>query len=238
MRRALVLLLGFALAGCGETPGRTDAALSASGELVALSGGDGGAANACFACHGLNGEGDGDAAPRLAGLDAGYLLKQLEDYAAGLRADDTMAPIAARLSPAARVRVAEYYAGLETPTARPVMRRAAPRAYAGCVACHGGSGEGVGGGGPSIAGQPAAYTVEQLDRWRRAERRNDPRGVMRVAVQTLSGPEIGAIAVWLAGQSASPRPANAAASGSLADEASEAPAASRAGRHPDPRSGA
>jgi cytochrome c553 len=237
MRRTRVFALGLALAGCGEAPSRTDAAFSANGRLVALSGGGGGAANACIACHGLNGEGDGDAAPRLAGLDAGYLLKQLEDYAAGLRKDDTMKSIAARLSPAARVRVAAYYAGL-APRVTAVSDRPAPPAFAGCVDCHGPSGEGVGGGGPAIAGQPAAYVAEQLDRWRRAERRNDARGVMRVAVRTLSDAEIAGLAVWLAAQSASPRPASVAASGSAADEASEAPAASRAGRRPDPRTGA
>lgn len=238
MRLVLALITGLSLAGCGAAaPGRTDEALSATGQVVAMSGGDGGAANACFTCHGLNGQGDGDTAPRLAGLDAGYLHKQLEDYAAGLREHDTMHTVAERLTPAARARVAAWYAQLPPRAAR-VSAQAPPRAYAACVDCHGPSGEGVGGGGPAIAGQPAAYVADQLDRWRRGERRNDPRGVMRVAAARLSDAEVAALAAWLAGQSASPRPASVAASGSAADGVSEAPAASRAGRRPDPRTGA
>lgn len=234
MLRAIVLLAGLLSAGCVRAPSQTDMALSANGRVVAMSGGDGGPANACFTCHGLEGQGDGDAAPRLAGLDAGYLLKQLEDYATGLRKDDAMAAIAARLSPAARVRVAGYYAGLAPPVT-PVAARAAPAAYAGCVDCHGANGEGAGQGGPALAGQPAAYLGEQMKRWRNGARRNDPRGVMRIAVSELSDAEISQLSAWLAGQSASPRPATVAANGSGAASASEAPAASRAGRRPDPR---
>jgi cytochrome c553 len=39
-------------------------------------------------------------------------------------------------------------------------------------------GRGVGAANPALSGQPAAYTVEQIKRWKTAERRNDPRGVM------------------------------------------------------------
>ena len=47
-----------------------------TGELIALSGGDAGAASACHTCHGLEGEGDGALAPRIAGLDPGYIVRQ------------------------------------------------------------------------------------------------------------------------------------------------------------------
>jgi cytochrome c553 len=67
----------LACAACDRPVSRTDEALSASGRLVAMSGGAGGAANACFSCHGLDGAGDGVSTPRLAGLEAGYLLKQM-----------------------------------------------------------------------------------------------------------------------------------------------------------------
>jgi cytochrome c553 len=52
-----------------------------AGKLLAQSGNNQGLV-ACATCHGAHGEGNTDmAAPRLAGLDAGYLGKQLEDFA-------------------------------------------------------------------------------------------------------------------------------------------------------------
>lgn len=232
-----ILSAGLGLAACGEISRATDEAFSRTGQLVAMSGGDGGAANACFTCHGLDGAGDGDAAPRLAGLDAGYLHKQLEDYASGLRRHDVMGEVARNLTPKARAAVAAWYAGLP-PRAVFAAAPPAPIAYDACIACHGPWGEGAGAAGPALAGQPAAYLADQLRRWRRSERRNDPRGVMRTAAAGLSAADAAAIATWLSGLSAAPRPGSAAASVSAASAASEAPAASRASHRPDPRTGA
>ena len=102
----LTLLLG----GCSLPSNETGEALTRTGELVAMSGGDGGAKNACVTCHGLDGMGDGISGPRLAGLEAGYLQKQMEDYAADLRHDDAMTRIAARLDQRQRRAVAIFYA--------------------------------------------------------------------------------------------------------------------------------
>jgi cytochrome c553 len=209
------------LPGCVERPSATDAAFSESGWVIAMSGGAAGAKAACFTCHGLQGQGDGEAAPRLAGLEAGYLQKQLADYAASTRPDDLMTPIAKRLDDDAMRAVAAYYAALPLAGARTAPRPPAPAAYlAGgaqsCAACHGLAGEGAGPGNPAIAGQPASFIVEQLQRWRRAERRNDPQNVMGRAAGRLSDAEVQALADWLAAASASPPPESAAASGSAA----------------------
>lgn len=107
-----LILIGSGLVACDAAPGETDRAFSSSGKIIAMSGGAGGAANACFTCHGLQGQGDGVSAPRLAGLDAGYLQKQMEDYASGLRPDDVMSRIAKGLDPDSRRAVALFYAGL------------------------------------------------------------------------------------------------------------------------------
>ena len=154
MRLAVLLpflLAGVSLAACAQVTRTTDDAFSRTGQLVAMSGGDGGASNACFICHGLDGGGDGDTAPRLAGLDAGYLHKQLEDYAAGRRKDDVMGEIARRLTPQARLAVAGWYAGLPPP-ASPIAAPPGPITYDACIACHGPWGEGAGAAGPAIAG--------------------------------------------------------------------------------------
>lgn len=235
-----MLLVLTAVSACERPASRTDAALSATGRTIAMSGGAGGARNACFTCHGLNGAGDGVSTPRLAGLQAGYLQKQMEDYASGLRADPVMTPVAKALDDEARRAVAAYYAGLRTPAGgeaapAPVLwtRGDLERGLQPCAACHGDQGQGVGGGQPALAGQPEAYTREQLEHWRLAKRRNDPRGAMADIARKLTPAEIDAIAVWLRRRSASPAPATDAASASGASEAAARSAASRAGRRLD-----
>ena len=238
----LLAVVGLtAVAACHPIPNDTGAALTATGQLVALSGGDGGAANACFSCHGMEGQGDGIAAPRLAGLDVGYLQKQMEDYASGVRADDVMGPVARGLSQSDRRAVAAWYASLPPPAATaaalpmPVVYLSgdASRGVQPCAVCHGDQGQGAGPGGPAISGQPRAYTVEQIDRWRSGGRRNDPRGVMRAAVANLSAAEIQAIAAWLETSPASRPPGSGAATSSVAAAIAERPAASSAVRRPD-----
>ncbi len=82
---ALAVAIALAATGCTDRLAPSDDRWGRDGALVAVSGGEGGARYACVTCHGARGEGNGFDAPRLAGLPAGYLQKQLEDYAAGLR---------------------------------------------------------------------------------------------------------------------------------------------------------
>src|SRR3546814_1970491 len=100
-----------------------------TGHLIALSGGDAGAPNACFACHGLSGEGNGAGAPRLAGLDMGYMARQLEGYAAGLRLHPEMEAIARRLSAADRMAVSGYYSEMPLDAPAAATAHAIPPIY-------------------------------------------------------------------------------------------------------------
>ena len=75
-----VLTLVMSAAGCTDRMAPSNDRFGRSGELIAMSGGEGGARYACVTCHGARGEGNGFDAPRLAGLPAGYLQKQMEDY--------------------------------------------------------------------------------------------------------------------------------------------------------------
>lgn len=243
-----LLLLSLALAAaCNATPGTTDRAFSASGEVIAMSGGPGGAGAACFTCHGLQGHGDGDSVPRLAGLDQGYLQKQMEDYADGLRPDDVMTRVARGLDQDSRRAVAAWYAGL--PASAPAAKAMSPpppvwikgdagRGITACALCHGAQGQGAGEGQPAVAGQPRAYISAQIDRWRTGQRRNDPRGVMAAAVQRLTDEEARAIAAWLSDRPASQARASASASASASVAAAARPAASRETRRPDRSDGA
>jgi len=131
---------------------------SRGGELIAMSGGEGGARYACATCHGARGEGNGFDAPRLAGLPAGYLQKQMEDYAAGLRAHAVMRDVARFLDSHERVLVANHYASLP-PMAMALASEervdaATPALYArACQQCHGVQGTGSP-HGPPLNSQP------------------------------------------------------------------------------------
>ena len=230
--RLLAAGLTLVLGGCSLPSNETGEALTRTGEGVAMSGGDGGPRNACFTCHGLDGMGDGVSVPRLAGLEAGYLQKQMEDYASDLRHDDAMTRISARLDQRQRRAVAAFYADMPAQgptgpaTAPPAiwLRGDASRGVSACATCHGTDGLGVGPGNPAVAGQPAAYTFEQITRWQMGKRRNEARGVMAQAVANLSEAEAAAIGRWLERQPVSRAPDSGAASVSAAASAAARPA--------------
>ena len=236
-------------AGCSAVDSRSTDRFAATGQLIAMSGAEAGAANACFTCHGLDGRGDGAGSPRLAGMDAGYLERQLQAYADGRRQHQQMGWIAARLAPAERRAVASYYAGLPYPAALGQSRSAesdlylhgdTSRGIPGCAACHGFRGEGVGPGNPALAGQPPAYLAGQLEQWRMAKRRNDPGEVMLRISRALSPAEALALSRYasaLAGGPPSREPPAALQSAHRAATRSDAPGpplhvpeAARAGR--------
>ena len=217
--RAGAALAAAALASCGPVHTTSADRFRQSGELIAWSGGNAGAANACFTCHGLDGRGNGDGAPRLAGIGSGYLHRQLQAFDDGRRRHPQMAWIARRLTDADRRAVSAYYEGLPwQPTPRPTPAAAPPtlwadgdraRGLASCASCHGLDGEGEGAAHPPLAGQPAAYQARQLESWRQAERRTDPGQVMLRISQRLTPGEaatVSAYAASLAGSSARPEP--------------------------------
>jgi cytochrome c553 len=210
-----VVLLGAAataLANCTEaepTVGRFER----TGELVALSGGDAGARGACITCHGLRGEGDGNLVPRLAGLNPGYITRQLEFFSQGQRRHPQMVWIAGHLDWPSRQKVAAYYAAMPipavatsaealpeaacTPAVARLYHRGDPdRGIVSCAACHGDDGRGVGQGNPPLADQPAPYLAAQLHHWRGGKRYGDPLGAMGAISRLLREEEIAPLAAY------------------------------------------
>jgi cytochrome c553 len=179
-----MLWVSTALAAASASAGETVSV--PQGQLIAIGGGPGGAGAACFSCHGLQSQRDaGGAFARLAGLDAHYLAKQMDDYASGTRADAVMTPISQRLSQADRQSVALYYAGLSAQApqvtaaagADPSLIQRGATLYAqgsaehgiqACASYHGPGGRGLSRVYPSIAGQPVSYVEAQFRRGRRA----------------------------------------------------------------------
>ncbi len=188
---------------CTDRMDSSDDRFGRSGELIAMSGGEGGARYACATCHGVRGEGNGFDAPRLAGLPAGYLQKQMEDYATGLRAHEVMRDVARFLDSHERVRVANHYAALPPqalpPATDEAIAAATPGLYAStCQQCHGVEGVGTV-KGPPLNAQPAFYLTQQLQDWQLSKRRNDGNHVMLKVAQQLDASQISQLSLYLAG---------------------------------------
>ena len=187
---------------------------AADGRGIAANG-NGRDAPACAACHGAQGEGRPDAAyPRLAGLDSGYLIGQLNAFADGRRGNETMQPIAKALTADERQAIAKYYRGLVAPKAEEPQRAddktiAVGAALAdrgdwskglpGCSQCHGPAGQGVGNAFPELAGQSAEYITSQLKAWKDGKRANDPLHLMTGISAKLNDDQIAAVAVYYSG---------------------------------------
>lgn len=203
------------------------AVIAADANTIATSGNDAGAP-ACSACHGQSGEGRPDAGyPRLAGLSAGYLLHQLNDFASGARASDIMHPVAKALTEDERKAMATFYASATTnkapgdkTTDQKVEAAGAALAERGlwgkslpaCAQCHGPKGQGVGDAFPRLAGQSSAYIVGQLTAWKTGRRNNDPLHLMTGIASKLDDMQIAAVAAYYA--ALDPSPATAEPKGS------------------------
>jgi cytochrome c553 len=177
--------------------------------------GNGKGAAPCMACHGVDGGGMAiNGYPRLAGLDAAYIRRQLDDFANGTRSNPVMQPNASALDANERAALAKYYSALpvparfaKPPVAKPdasgerlAVRGDWSRGLPACVQCHAPGGVGVGPNFPPLAGQSAAYIASQLRAWQHGTRRNDPLQLMQHVAQRLTPQEVEAVAGWFAAQ--------------------------------------
>ena len=197
------------------------------GARIATQGTPGGAV-ACATCHGHNGGGDeGGAFPRLAGLNAGYLARQLRSFQNGGRDNPVMRPMAQPLTDAEVAAVSAYY------TALPAASNAKPpidvpttvggvlategdwlnRSLPACAQCHARDGLGAGEAFPALAGQVYSYILGQLDAWARGKRTSDPHGLMSPIAARLSLDEAKSVAAYYAAMAVEPAPAAGATHG-------------------------
>jgi len=164
----------------------------------------------CASCHGTEGGGNGTV-PRLAGLSAGYVAKQLNAYAVGVRINHNMQYVAEKLTKREMLALGRYYAAMESPnTADPELEgdlsRGRELAVLGdwdigvpsCFSCHGSSGWGVEQAFPSLAAQHPSYTYTQLAAWVDGRRKNSPLGLMQQVSHALSDADKRSVADYLA----------------------------------------
>ena len=138
----------------------------------------------CTTCHGSDGKGnEAIQAPRLAGMEAWYLKRQLENYRAGIRGmhiDDTagieMQPMAEKLSDESIAAIIEWVGEWQDNPAEVTINGDTNKGqalYATCTACHGANAEGNEAlAAPALAGQNDWYLVTQLNNYK-----DDYRGV-------------------------------------------------------------
>lgn len=164
----------------------------------------------CFLCHGADGESASEVFPRLAGQNAAYIAKQLENFKSGKRQSTAMAPMVEKLTPEDMAALGRFYAS------RPPHKEAArdaPLAAVGqyiyqvgnrfsgvpaCATCHGADGAGSN-ALPRLAGQHAAYLDSQLRQFGKRERNND-NAVMHAVVEKMTPLEMAAVAEYLSGR--------------------------------------
>ncbi|HWH41575.1 MAG TPA: c-type cytochrome, partial [Usitatibacter sp.] len=182
-----------------------------AGERIAHAGADG--APPCISCHGAHGEGNAAGGfPRLAGLGAAYLQRQLSAFSSGERKNAVMEPIAKALKADGAQAVSAYFASLPAPASRHALAldgsAAAALVHEGrwsearlpaCVQCHGPDVAGVGSDFPPLEGQPAAYIAAQLRAWREGTRPPGPQGLMQAVAMKLEAPDIDAVSQYLGG---------------------------------------
>ncbi len=161
----------------------------------------------CAGCHGENGVSTIAAYPSLAGQNANYTFKELNDYAANDRKSEIMTPIAQSLSKKDMADIAAWFSSLPTPKKKnsdKSLEKAEKLVYEGdskrtltpCYLCHGKEGKGEKMDTPALAGQQAEYFAQTLKAYKSGERHNDIFSRMRLISKQLSEQEIQELAEY------------------------------------------
>ncbi len=157
----------------------------------------------CDGCHGMDGNGTSPPLPeypKLAGLDADYIVKQLEDFTTDLRPSPFMTPFAIRLDEEQRQAVAAWFSSQtmrpEPPRDPELVARGEVLHFEGnpdsgvpaCAGCHGDDARGQP-RFPRLAGQHPDYAYREMKRFKTGERDNDSRMAMQRVVMRMTDEE-------------------------------------------------
>ena len=163
----------------------------------------------CAACHGADGNSGIPANPKLSQQHPEYLVKQLQEFKSGKRANPIMQPFAAQLSDADMKNISAW---LGAKKAKPGFARdkelvamgeriyrggIADRNIAACAGCHSPNGAGIPSQYPRLGGQHADYTDAQLKAFRDDKRKNSL--PMAQVAAKLNDREIRAVSDYIAG---------------------------------------
>ena len=163
----------------------------------------------CAACHGADGNSGIPANPKLAQQHPEYLIKQLQEFKAGKRANPIMSGFASALSDGDMKNIAYW---LTSKKAKPGFAKdkdlvvlgeriyrggIADRQVPACAGCHSPNGAGIPAQYPRLSGQHADYTTTQLTSFRDGVRKNSL--PMSQVAAKLNDREIKAVADYIAG---------------------------------------
>ncbi len=166
----------------------------------------------CAACHGPTGNSVNPIWPNLSGQHVRYLEKQLHDFKAVThRNAPTMIPMVANLSDEDMHQLAVFY-NQQKPAEGVSDEKFVTRGeqlYRGgdlskgisaCIACHGPKGDGNGQAGfPSLSGQHAAYSIQQLQAFKDKKRSNDLNAIMRDISARMAPEDMEAVSNYIQG---------------------------------------
>ena len=167
----------------------------------------------CAGCHGAEGNSPTAIGPKLAGQNAKYLARQMQDFKNGTRSAPAMSGQLNNMSDQDIENIAAYFAGQTTTVgkASPDLVALGEQLYRSgnaetnvpaCMACHSPTGKGNAPAGfPALSGQHASYIEAQLKAFRTGERKNDS-DFNKMMVQTaynLKDHEIKALASYISG---------------------------------------
>jgi len=163
----------------------------------------------CAACHGADGNSGAPVNPKLSQQHPEYLVKQLQEFKSGKRANAVMQGFAAMLSEDDMKNIA-YWVSANKAKAGFAKDKAlvslGERIYRGgisdrqipaCAGCHSPNGVGIPAQYPRLAGQHADYTAAQLMAFRDGVRNNSLQ--MNQVAAKMNKREIDAVSDYIAG---------------------------------------
>ncbi|HJX58916.1 MAG TPA: c-type cytochrome [Thiobacillus sp.] len=165
----------------------------------------------CAACHAVDGNSAIAANPKLAGLNAEYINKQLTEFKSGARANAIMSGMVAGLSAQDMLNLAAYYSAQQPKPDTAKDQQLAllgQKIYRGgvqgagvpaCASCHGPQGKGVPVQFPRLAGQHDEYTYTQLNAFRVEARANDAAKMMRRIAAKMTDADMKAVSAYIQG---------------------------------------
>ncbi len=163
----------------------------------------------CVACHAADGNSTVAANPKLAQQHPEYLVKQLQEYKSGKRANAIMTGFASALSDDDMRNIAYWLADQKGSTGfardkelvtlgeRIYRGGLTDRRVAACAGCHAPNGVGIPAQYPRLAGQHAEYTAAQMKAFRSGERKNSLQ--MTQIAAHMTDKEIAAVSDYIAG---------------------------------------
>ena len=163
----------------------------------------------CASCHGADGNSGTPANPKLSQQHPEYLVKQLQEFKSGKRANAIMMGFAAGLSDEDMKNIAYWVSSnkakpgfakdkeLATLGERIYRGGIQERQIAACAGCHSPNGAGIPAQYPRLSGQHAEYTATQLTSFRDGIRKNSLQ--MNQVAAKLNDREIKALADYIAG---------------------------------------